>query len=82
VKTGIIHHLITMNTDNNNNEYDPNWCYYSGMPSPMAYMTDNNITHMKGPQEHKTFKDNRGSYTPISTNELGTIKLIHHKLNM
>ncbi len=56
---------------NNNNEYDPNWCYYSGMPSPMAYMNNNNITHMKGPQEHKTFKDIRGSYTPIGTNELG-----------
>ena len=38
------------------------------MPSPMAYMNDNNNI-MK--QEHKTFNDSRGSYTPISTNQLG-----------
>lgn len=30
----------------------------------------NNNDNMK-PIEHQTFKDNRGSYTPISTNELG-----------
>jgi dTDP-4-dehydrorhamnose 3,5-epimerase len=39
------------------------------MPSPMAYMNDNNNNIMK--QEHKTFNDSRGSYTPISTNQLG-----------
>jgi len=53
---------------NNNNESNNDWCHYSGMPSPMAYMNDaNNI--MK--QEHTTFNDSRGSYTPIQTNELG-----------
>jgi len=51
---------------NNNND---DWCYYSGMPSPMAYMNMNNNTTMK--IEHKTYEDNRGSYTPIQTNELG-----------
>jgi len=51
--------------DNNNDD----WCHYSGMPSPMAYMNENNNQIMK--QEHKTFNDNRGSYTPISTNQLG-----------
>ena len=51
--------------DNNNND---DWCHYSGMPSPMAYMNDNNNI-MK--QEHTTFNDSRGSYTPISTSQLG-----------
>ena len=53
---------------NNNNESNNDWCHYSNMPSPMAYMNDaNNI--MK--QEHTTFNDSRGSYTPISTSQLG-----------
>ena len=39
------------------------------MPSPMAYMNENNNQIMK--QEHKTFNDSRGSYTPISTYQLG-----------
>jgi len=57
-----------MNNNNNNNESNNDWCHYSNMPSPMAYMNDaNNI--MK--QEHTTFNDSRGSYTPIQTNELG-----------
>ncbi len=39
---------------NNNNETNNDWCHYSNMPSPMAYMNDaNNI--MK--QEHTTFND-------------------------
>ena len=50
---------------NNNND----WCHYSNMPSPMAYMNENNNQIMK--QEHKTFNDSRGSYTPISTYQLG-----------
>lgn len=52
---------------NNNNESNNEWCHYSGMPSPLAYSNENNI--MK--QEHKTFNDSRGSYTPISTYQLG-----------
>ena len=44
----------------NNNE----WCHYSGMPSPLYYMKIETI-------EHKTYEDNRGSYTPISTYQLG-----------
>jgi dTDP-4-dehydrorhamnose 3,5-epimerase len=75
----------------NNNE----WCHYSGMPSPMAYM--NNMNNMKiETQQHKTFNDNRGSYTPISTNELdiqweqcsvsvndkkGTFRGLHYQTN-
>jgi dTDP-4-dehydrorhamnose 3,5-epimerase len=51
-----------MNTNNNDE-----WCYYSGMPSPMAYMNMN----MNKTIEHLTYEDNRGSYTPIQTNELG-----------
>ena len=35
----------------------------------MAYMNENNNQIMK--QEHKTFNDSRGSYTPISTYQLG-----------
>lgn len=49
---------------NNNDE----WCHYSDMPSPLYYM-NNNMTIET--QEHKTFNDNRGSYTPISTYQLG-----------
>jgi dTDP-4-dehydrorhamnose 3,5-epimerase len=49
--------------DNNNDD----WCHYSGMPSPMAYM--NNMKQET--IEHKTFNDSRGSYTPISTSQLG-----------
>jgi dTDP-4-dehydrorhamnose 3,5-epimerase len=42
------------------------------MPSPMAYMNDNNNNNMKIETiEHLTYGDNRGSYTPIQTNELG-----------
>jgi dTDP-4-dehydrorhamnose 3,5-epimerase len=51
---------------NNNND----WCHYSGMPSPLAYMNNNMNKDIKT-IEHKTFNDNRGSYTPISTNQLG-----------
>jgi dTDP-4-dehydrorhamnose 3,5-epimerase len=40
------------------------------MPSPMAYMNINNNTTMKV-IKHLTYEDNRGSYTPIQTNELG-----------
>jgi len=40
------------------------------MPSPMAYM-NNNINKDIKTIEHLTFNDNRGSYTPISTYELG-----------
>ena len=50
---------------NNNDE----WCHYSDMPSPLYYMNNNNMTIET--QEHKTFNDNRGSYTPISTYQLG-----------
>jgi dTDP-4-dehydrorhamnose 3,5-epimerase len=39
------------------------------MPSPLYYMNDNNMTIET--IEHKTYEDNRGSYTPIQTNELG-----------
>ena len=39
------------------------------MPSPMAYMNDKNMKQET--IEHKTYEDNRGSYTPISTNQLG-----------
>ena len=40
------------------------------MHSPLSYMNDNN--NMKQETiEHKTYEDNRGSYTPISTNQLG-----------
>ena len=53
---------------NNNNNDD--WCHYSGMPSPLAYMNNNNNMKIET-IEHKTFNDNRGSYTPISTNQLG-----------
>ena len=60
-----------MNTNNNDD-----WCHYSGMPSPMAYINNNtmkvvelSINHRV--IEHKTYEDNRGSYTPIQTNELG-----------
>ena len=52
----------------NNND---NWCEYSDMPSPMAYMNDNDNNMKIETQEHKTYEDNRGSYTPIQTNELG-----------
>jgi dTDP-4-dehydrorhamnose 3,5-epimerase len=38
------------------------------MPSPLYYM-NNNMTIET--QEHKTYEDNRGSYTPISTYQLG-----------
>ena len=41
------------------------------MPSPMAYMNDNNNNMKIEIIEHKTYEDNRGSYTPIQTNELG-----------
>ena len=50
----------------NNND---DWCHYSNMPSPMAYMNNNNMTIET--IEHKTFNDLRGSYTPISTYQLG-----------
>jgi dTDP-4-dehydrorhamnose 3,5-epimerase len=40
------------------------------MPSPMAYMNDNNNMKIEI-IEHLTYEDNRGSYTPIQTNELG-----------
>jgi len=40
------------------------------MPSPMAYMNMNNNMKIET-IEHKTYEDNRGSYTPIQTNELG-----------
>ena len=53
---------------NNNNNDD--WCHYSGMPSPLAYMNNNNNMKIET-IEHKTYEDNRGSYTPISTNQLG-----------
>lgn len=53
----------------NNNELTDEWCYYSDLPSPLAYMNTNMNTIQT--TEHKTFKDNRGSYTPISTNQLG-----------
>ena len=58
-----------MNNNNNNNESNNDWCHYSGMPSPMDYSINNNmkIETIK----HKTYEDNRGSYTPIQTNELG-----------
>jgi dTDP-4-dehydrorhamnose 3,5-epimerase len=52
---------------NNNNE----WCHYSGMPSPLYYMNNNNMNKDIKTIEHLTFNDNRGSYTPISTYELG-----------
>ena len=39
------------------------------MPSPLYYMNNNNMKIET--QEHKTFNDNRGSYTPISTYQLG-----------
>ena len=35
----------------------------------MAYMNDKNMKQET--IEHKTYEDNRGSYTPISTNQLG-----------
>jgi dTDP-4-dehydrorhamnose 3,5-epimerase len=41
------------------------------MPSPMAYMNDNNNNMKIETIEHLTYGDNRGSYTPIQTNELG-----------
>ena len=50
----------------NNNE----WCHYSGMPSPLYYMNNNNNMKIET-IEHKTYEDNRGSYTPISTYQLG-----------
>ena len=53
---------------NNNND---DWCHYSGMPSPLAYMNNNNNNMKIETIEHKTYEDNRGSYTPISTNQLG-----------
>ena len=40
-----------------------------GMPSPLYYMNNNNMKIET--IEHKTYEDNRGSYTPIQTNELG-----------
>jgi dTDP-4-dehydrorhamnose 3,5-epimerase len=40
------------------------------MPSPMAYTNDNNNMKIET-IEHLTYGDNRGSYTPIQTNELG-----------
>ena len=50
------------------NDNNDEWCYYSDLPSPLYYMNMNdNIKTL----EHKTFKDNRGSYTPISTSQLG-----------
>ena len=58
-----------MNNNNNNNESNNDWCHYSGMPSPMAYSINNNMTQET--IKHKTYEDNRGSYTPIQTNELG-----------
>ena len=50
----------------NNNE----WCHYYGMPSPLYYMNNNNNMKIET-IEHKTYEDNRGSYTPISTYQLG-----------
>jgi dTDP-4-dehydrorhamnose 3,5-epimerase len=50
---------------------DDEWCEYSGMPSPLYYMNNNNMNKDIKTIEHKTFNDNRGSYTPISTYELG-----------
>jgi len=55
---------------NNNNENNNDWCHYSNMPSPMAYMNENNNMTIET-QQHKTFNDSRGSYTPISTSQLG-----------
>jgi len=43
------------------------WCHYSDMPSPLYYMNMNKDINTI---EHKTFNDNRGSYTPISTTQL------------
>jgi dTDP-4-dehydrorhamnose 3,5-epimerase len=40
------------------------------MPSPLYYMNNNMNKDIKT-IEHKTYEDNRGSYTPISTYELG-----------
>ena len=40
------------------------------MPSPLYYMNNNMNKDIKT-IEHKTYEDNRGSYTPIQTNELG-----------
>ena len=37
----------------------------------MAYMNDNDNNMKIETIEHKTYEDNRGSYTPIQTNELG-----------
>ncbi len=42
------------------------WCHYSDMPSPLYYMKNKDINTI----EHLTFNDSRGSYTPISTNQL------------
>jgi dTDP-4-dehydrorhamnose 3,5-epimerase len=50
---------------------DDEWCEYSGMPSPLYYMNNNNMNKDIKTIEHLTFNDNRGSYTPISTYELG-----------
>ena len=65
------------------------WCHYSDMPSPLSYMNNKTI-------EHLTFNDSRGSYTPISTNELdiqwdqcsisindkkGTFRGLHYQTN-
>ena len=73
---------------NNNNNDD--WCEYSDLPSPMAYMNMNKTI------EHKTFNDSRGSYTPISTTQLdiqwdqcsisindkkGTFRGLHYQTN-
>jgi dTDP-4-dehydrorhamnose 3,5-epimerase len=41
------------------------------MPSPLYYMNNNNMNKDIKTIEHLTFNDNRGSYTPISTYELG-----------
>jgi dTDP-4-dehydrorhamnose 3,5-epimerase len=41
------------------------------MPSPLYYMNNNNMNKDIKTIEHKTYEDNRGSYTPISTYELG-----------
>jgi len=40
------------------------------MPSPLYYMNNNNNMKIET-IEHKTFNDLRGSYTPISTYQLG-----------
>ncbi len=75
-----------------NKPYDKDWCYYSDLPSPIHYL------NMKEPIliQHKSYPDNRGSYTPIpldiedinwtqcsiSTNDKeGTFRGMHYQTN-